>query len=185
MTIDTTADYGEQVQAMRDMVRGLAEKVIAPRAAETDATEEFPWHVVEAYREAGLLSLLIPEEYGGAGASVVHETAIAEELARIDVSAAIIFTSHSLCTEIIKYMATDAQKRQYLSRAVEGQLIAIGLTEPGAGSDAASIKTSAKRAGDGYVLNGTKQFCTNGDAASMIRRTPRSAWACPIEGSGR
>ena len=168
MTIDTTADCGEQVQAIRDMVRGLAEKAIAPRAAETDATEEFPWHVVEAYREAGLLSLLIPEDYGGAGASVVHETAIAEELARIDVSAAIIFTSHSLCTEIIKYMATDAQKRQYLSRAVEGQLIAIGLTEPGAGSDAASIKTSAKRAGDGYVLNGTKQFCTNGDAASMI-----------------
>ncbi|MFI5025103.1 MAG: acyl-CoA dehydrogenase family protein, partial [Alphaproteobacteria bacterium] len=168
MTIDTTADYGEQVQAMRDMVRSLAEKAIAPRAAETDATEEFPWHVVEAYREAGLLSLLVPEEYGGAGASVVHETAIAEELARVDVSAAIIFTSHSLCTEIVKYMATDAQKRHYLRRAVDGQLIAIALTEPGAGSDAAGIRTSAKRTGDGYVLNGTKQFCTNGDVASVI-----------------
>jgi alkylation response protein AidB-like acyl-CoA dehydrogenase len=168
MTIDTNMDRGEQIQAMRDMVRGLAQKVIAPHAAETDATEEFPWHVVEAYREAGLLSLLVPEEYGGAGGSVVPETAIAEELARVDVSSAIIFTSHSLCTEIIKYVATEAQKRQYLRRAVNGELIAIALTEPGAGSDAASIRTSAKRTTDGYVLNGVKQYCTNGDVAGVV-----------------
>ncbi|MCC6947956.1 MAG: acyl-CoA dehydrogenase family protein [Bradyrhizobiaceae bacterium] len=168
MTILVSAEQGEQVEAIRDMVRGLAQKVIAPRAAETDASEEFPWHVVEAFREAGLLSLLVPEEYGGAGGSVVHETAIAEELARVDVSSAIIFTSHSLCTEIIKYVATEAQKRHYLRRAVDGELIAIGLTEPGAGSDAASIQTSAKRTGDSYVLNGTKQYCTNGDVAGVI-----------------
>ncbi len=168
MTIDTISEHGEQVRAMCDMARGLAEKVIAPRAAETDATEEFPWHVVEAYREAGLLSVLVPEEYGGAGASVVHETAIAEELARVDVSAAIIFTSHSLCTEIVNYMATDEQRRHYLPRAVDGQLIAIGLTESGAGSDAAGIRTSARRASGGYVLDGTKQYCTNGDVASVI-----------------
>jgi alkylation response protein AidB-like acyl-CoA dehydrogenase len=168
MTVETTADFGEQIPAMRDMVRSLAEKMIAPHAGATDATEEFPWPVVEAYREAGLLSLLVPEKYGGAGATVVHETAIAEELARVDVSAAIIFTSHSLCTEIVNYMATDEQKRCYLPRAVSGQLIAIALTESGAGSDAAGIQTSAKRTANGYILNGTKQYCTNGDVASLI-----------------
>jgi len=168
MTIDAISETSEQVQGMRDMVRALAEKTIAPRAAEIDASEEFPWHVVEAFRQTGLLSLLVPEQHGGAGASVVHEAAIAEELARTDVSSAIIFTSHSLCTEIVKYMATDAQKARYLPRAVEGQLFAIGLTEPGAGSDAASIRTSARRTADGYILNGTKQYCTNGDVASVI-----------------
>lgn len=168
MNMNATDDHDEQVLAMRDMVRSLAEKVIAPRAAETDATEEFPWHVVDAYREAGLLSLLIPEKFGGAGASVVHETAITEELARVDVSAAVIFSSHSLCTEIVNYMATDEQKSRYLPRAVGGEIFAIGLTESGAGSDAASIKTSAKRSGDGYVLNGTKQYCTDGDVAGLI-----------------
>ncbi len=168
MSIATTAQDGEQVQAMRDMVRDLAEKVIAPRAAETDAAEEFPWHVVEAYREAGLLSLLVSEEHGGAAGTVIHETAIAEELARVDVSSAIIFTTHSLCTEIIKRMATEEQKRDYLGRAVAGRLIAIGLTEPHAGSDAASIRTSARRTGERYVLNGTKQYCTNGDVSDVI-----------------
>ena len=148
MTIETTVDFAEQISAMRDVVRSLAEKTIAPHAVETDATEEFPWRVVEAYREAGLLSLLVPEKYGGAGATVVHETAIAEELARVDASAAIIFTSHSLCTEIVNYMATDEQKCYYLPRAVSGQLIAIALTESGAGSDAAGIQTSAKRSAE-------------------------------------
>ncbi len=168
MTVETRADFAEQISAMRDVVRSLAEKTIAPHAVETDATEEFPWRVVEAYREAGLLSLLVPEKYGGAGATVVHETAIAEELARVDASAAIIFTSHSLCTEIVNHMATDEQKCCYLPRAVSGQLIAIALTESGAGSDAAGIQTSAKRSANGYILNGTKQYCTNGDVASLI-----------------
>lgn len=168
MTIETTVDLGEQISAMRDVAHSIAEKTIAPHAVETDATEEFPWRVVEAYREAGLLSLLVPEKYGGAGATVVHETAIAEELARVDVSAAIIFTSHSLCTEIVNYMATDEQKRCYLPRAVSGHLMAIALTESTAGSDAAGIRTSAKRTANGYVLNGTKQYCTNGDVASLI-----------------
>jgi len=163
-----SSSHAEAVEAMRDMVRGLAEKAIAPRAAEVDAKEEFPWHVVEAFREAGLLALLVPEELGGAGGSVVHETAIAEELARVDVSAAIIFTSHSLCTEIVKYLATEDQRRRYLGRAVAGELIAIALTEPGAGSDAASIRTSARRTAEGYVLDGTKQYCTNGDVAGVI-----------------
>jgi alkylation response protein AidB-like acyl-CoA dehydrogenase len=109
MMAKTVALEDEQVQAMRDMARNLAKKNIEARAAEIDVREEFPWHVVEAFREAGLLSLLVPEEYGGVGGSVIHESVIAEELARIDVSSAIIFTSHSLCTEIVKYMATKEQ----------------------------------------------------------------------------
>ena len=163
-----TAERDEEVAAMCAMVRRMAEKEIGPRAAETDEKEEFAWHVVEAFRRTGLMSILVPTELGGSGATVVHEAAIAEELARIDVSAAIIFTSLTLCTEILRYMASAEQKERYFRRAVAGDLFAIGLTEAGAGSDAASIRTAARRQGDGYVLNGTKQFCTNGDVAGMI-----------------
>jgi alkylation response protein AidB-like acyl-CoA dehydrogenase len=156
------------LDTVRAMVRELADKHIAPRAEAIDAEETFPWDIVDAYRGAGLLSLFVPEHYGGAGGSLLDETVIAEELARTDVSAAIIFTTQSLCTELLAYIADEAQQRHYLPRVAAGELLAIALTEPDAGSDAASIRTAACRDGDAYVLNGTKHFCTNGDVADVI-----------------
>jgi alkylation response protein AidB-like acyl-CoA dehydrogenase len=86
----------------------------------------------------------------------------------VDVSSSIIFTTQSVCTEVITYISTEAQRQRYLPRLVDGRLAAIALTEPDAGSDAASIRTAARRTADGYVLNGTKHFCTNGDVADLI-----------------
>lgn len=161
-------DDDQQAQPLRDMVSELARRHIIPRAQAIDAEEAFPWDLAHAYRDAGLLSMLAPEAYGGAGASIFDEAVIAEELARADGSAAIIFTTQSLCTELLAHMATEAQRDRYLPRVVKGALLAIALTEPEAGSDAASIRTTARRAGDGYVLDGTKHFCTNGDVADVI-----------------
>jgi alkylation response protein AidB-like acyl-CoA dehydrogenase len=157
-----------QAESFRKMVRELAEERIRPRARAIDADESFPWDVVEAYRATGLLSLLVPEAYGGVGGSMLDETVIAEELARVDVSSSIIFTTQALCTEVIAHIASEAQRKRYLPRLVEGQLVAIALTEPDAGSDAASIRTTARRTADGYVLDGIKHFCTNGDVADLI-----------------
>lgn len=157
-----------QAVALREMVRELAARHIAPRAEAIDAEETFPGDIVDAYRRAGLLSLFVPEEYGGAGGSLLDETVVAEELARTDVSAALIFTTQSLCTDLLAYCADDAQRRHYLPRVAAGRLLAIALTEPDAGSDAAAIRTAARRDGDDYVLNGTKHFCTNGDVADVI-----------------
>ena len=157
-----------QTQAMREMVRELAEKHIAPRAQAIDAEEAFPWDVVQAFRQSGLLALLVPDAYGGAGGSLFDETVIAEELARTDVSSSLIFTTQCICTEVINHIATDEQRHRYLPRIVGGRLLAIALTEPEAGSDAASIQTTARRVTDGYVLNGIKHFCTNGDVADVI-----------------
>jgi alkylation response protein AidB-like acyl-CoA dehydrogenase len=162
-------DDDQQAQALREMVSELASRFITPRAQAIDAEETFPWDIVRAYRDAGLLSMLAPEEYGGAGGSIFDEAVVAEELARADGSAAIIFTTQSLCTELLVHMATVAQRERYLPRVVQkGALLAIALTEPEAGSDAASIRTTARRAGDGYVLEGIKHFCTNGDVADVI-----------------
>lgn len=158
----------EQVRAMREMVRSLANEKIAPRAAQIDEDEEFPQDIVQLYRENGLLSVLVPEEFGGAGGNVMHEAAIAEELGRVDVSSAITFTGQSLCTEVINYMASPEQRQMFLPRIADGALLAIALSEPGAGSDAAAIRTTATRAEGGYALSGTKHYCTNGDVADLI-----------------
>jgi len=158
----------QQAHELAEMVAGIARRHIEPRAAAIDAEETFPWDVVQAYKEAGLLCVLVPAAFGGAGGSLFDEAVIAEELARTDGSAAIIFTTQSICTELLVDMANEEQRRRYLSRVVAGQLLAIALTEPDAGSDAASIRTTARRAGDEYVLDGTKHFCTNGDVADLI-----------------
>lgn len=161
-------DDDQQAQALREMVGELARRHIVPRAEAIDAEEAFPWDVVRAFRQAGLLSMLAPEAYGGAGGSIFDEAVVAEELARADGSSAIIFTTQSLCTELLTHMASPAQRQRYLPRVVAGALLAIALTEPEAGSDAASIRTTARREGADYVLDGLKHFCTNGDVADVI-----------------
>jgi alkylation response protein AidB-like acyl-CoA dehydrogenase len=164
VTSRTEHDLG----ALREMARDLAAKHIAPRVDAIDAEEAFPWDIVDAYRSAGLLALFVPERLGGAGGSLLDETVIAEELARTDASAAIIFTTQSLCTELLAYIADQEQQQRYMPRVAAGELLAIALTEPDAGSDAASIRTTARLDGDSYVLDGTKHFCTNGDVADVI-----------------
>src|SRR2546426_3530533 len=149
--------------AFRDTVRGLAQGVALPLAAEVDRDHRFPEEAVTAAAEAGLLGVLIPREYGGAGLDALAFTLCMEELAQACASTSVIIDVHtSVGSEPILLFGNDEQKRRWLPRLASGELLgAFALTEPASGSDAASLKTSARRNGDGYILNGTKVFITN------------------------
>ncbi len=147
----------------RDGVRELAQSVALPFAAEVDRDHRFPEEAVSAAADAGLLGVLIPREYGGAGLDALAFTLCIDELARACASTSVIIDVHtSVGSEPILLFGTEEQKRRWLPRLASGDLLgAFALTEPASGSDAASLKTSARRFGDGYVLNGTKIFITN------------------------
>jgi alkylation response protein AidB-like acyl-CoA dehydrogenase len=156
-------DLTPQHASFRDSVRELAQGVALPLAAEVDRDHRFPDEAVKAAAEAGLMGVLIPREYGGAGLDALAFTLCIDELAQACASTSVIVDVHtSVGSEPILLFGTDEQKRRWLPRLASGELLgAFALTEPAAGSDAASLKTSARRTGDGYVLNGTKVFITN------------------------
>lgn len=168
-------DLTEQQEMLRDMAHSIAERHIAPRAAEIDRTGEFPWDVVDVYREHGLFGLHVPEEYGGAGVDPLAFCVVVEELARVDATCALILAVQQLGVLPLILAGNEEQKRRYLPRLASGEwLTAFALTEPEAGSDPGSLVTSAVRRGDGYVLNGSKRFITNGGVAefySVFART--------------
>lgn len=154
-------------QAIRDAIRELCDKEIAPKAAELDRTHEFPWANFRLLAQQGYLCMQIPEEYGGAGLDYVSYAIVTEELARACASTSVIFEVHnSLHSEAIFQFGTEEQRQKYLPRLASGEILgAYALTEPGAGSDAGSIKTRAVLDGDHYVLNGQKTFITSGGQA--------------------
>src|SRR5947209_4826829 len=149
--------------AFRDSVREIAQAVALPLAAEVDRDHRFPEEAVSAAAEAGLLGVLIPREFGGAGLDALAFTLCIDELAQACASTSVIIDVHtSVGSEPILLFGNDEQKRRWLPRLASGELLgAFALTEPASGSDAASLKTSARRNGDGYILNGTKVFITN------------------------
>ena len=144
-------------------MRELAQGAVAPLAAEVDRDHRFPEEAVRAAAEAGLLGVLIPREYGGAGLDALAFAICIEELAQACASTSVIVDVHtSVGSEPILLFGTEEQKRAWLPRLASGELLgAFALTEPASGSDAASLKATAKRTADGYVLNGTKIFITN------------------------
>jgi alkylation response protein AidB-like acyl-CoA dehydrogenase len=150
-------------------VRELAQGVVRPLAAEVDRDHRFPEEPLRAAAEAGLLGLLIPREYGGAGLDAIAFAICIEELAQACASTAVIVDVHtSVGSEPILLFGSEEQKRRWLPRLASGELLgAFALTEPGSGSDAASLKTSARKYAGGYVLNGTKVFITNIGRAGM------------------
>ena len=147
----------------RSGVREIAQSVVRPLAERTDREHRFPEEGVKAAAEAGLLGLLIPQEYGGAGLDALAFTLCIEELAAACASTAVIVDVHtSVASEPILLFGTDEQKKKWLPSLARGELMGgFALTEPSSGSDAASLKTSARKVGDSYVLNGTKVFITN------------------------
>ncbi len=183
-------------QAFRASMREFAQGVVEPHAAEVDRDHRFPEEAVAAAREAGLMGVLIPREYGGAGLDAIAFTLCIEELAQACASTAVIIDVHtSVGSEPILLFGTEEQKRQWLPRLASGELLgAFALTEPASGSDAASLKTSARRVGEDYVLNGTKVFITNiGRAGIYIvfartgadeRASGVSAFIVPAESNG-
>ena len=150
-------------EAFRASVREIAEGVVMPIAEEVDRDHRFPEESVRAAAEAGLMGVLIPTEYGGAGLDALAFTICIEELARACASTSVIVDVHtSVGSEPILLFGDEDQKRVWLPRLAKGEILgAFALTEPASGSDAASLKATARRTGDEYVLNGTKVFITN------------------------
>lgn len=160
----------EQIM-LRDMAREFAQKELAPKAAELDESETFPAEAVKKMAELGLMGMTVPAEFGGAGLDCLSYVLALEEIAAGCASTAVTMSvNNSLyCAPIVKF-GTDDQKKKYVTPFAEGRKLgAYALSEPGTGSDAANQKTVAVKKGDKYILNGTKNFITNGpDADAMI-----------------
>jgi acyl-CoA dehydrogenase len=158
----------KELGAIAELARTMARKVIDPRAAEIDRTHEFPADVGAALAESGLLSAAIPEQYGGGGAGMAEVAVVARELAWADISSTMIFTLQCTCIEVIKALGTPEQQADLFARHLRGELFAIALTEPGAGSDAKSVTTRAETVEGGYRINGLKHYITNARVSGVI-----------------
>ncbi len=158
----TSPFFTEDHESIREIARDFAEKTLAPVAADIDRLDAFPPDVVKTMAEMGFLGMKIPEEYGGVGMDMRSYVAVMEEVAKKSATATLYISSaNSLSTAPIILSGTEEQKQKYLPGVAAGEsIIAFGLTEPNAGSDAASLSTRAVRDGDGYVLNGRKCFIT-------------------------
>lgn len=164
---------------IRKTVRDFAENEVAPKAAAMDAAEEYDYSLWDKMAELGFCGIPFPEEYGGAGMDNMCYAIAIEELSRVCASTGVLVSAHtSLCSWPIYAFGTEEQKQKYLVPLASGQKIgALGLTEPGAGSDAGAVSTTARLDGDEYVLNGTKIFITNGkvgDIYVIIASTDKS-----------
>ena len=159
----------ETHRQLRDVVRDFCEKEVRPNAIAWDKEERFPTEIVPKLAELGLLGIRIPDEYGGAGMDTLAYAVCVEEVARVDGSLALTVASHNgLGTGHILSFGNEAQKQKYLPKAARGEwLAAWGLTEPGSGSDAAGMRTVAKRDGDHWVIDGTKMFITQGSVGGF------------------
>jgi hypothetical protein len=158
----------EEQEQLRREVRTFAEREVAPHVREWDEKSEFPHGVVKKLGEMGLMGVIFPEELGGAGLGYVEYVLAVEELSRVDGSVGIIVASHnSLCTNHIMLGGNDAQRKRWIPKLASGEWLgAWGLTEPGSGSDAGGMRTTAVRGDGGWVLNGSKTFITNGTYAN-------------------
>jgi alkylation response protein AidB-like acyl-CoA dehydrogenase len=158
----------DEQREIRDLVRTLARERIAPRAAEIDKSSEFPWDVVDLFRDHEIFGLLFDEEYGGAGASALMTLVAIEEVSKVCATSGLIIAVQELGSLGLKLAGTEEQKQRYLPRLASGEwLCAYALTEPGSGSDSAAMRSEARRDGDGYVINGSKRFITNAGVAEL------------------
>ncbi|MCS6880362.1 MAG: acyl-CoA dehydrogenase [Oscillochloridaceae bacterium] len=157
-------------QMLRDTVRQFVEKEAAPTVAQRDEEAIWPTDLVKKMGELGLLGVAVSEEYGGAGLDYVSYAIVIEELSRVDASLGVIASvNNSLVCYGLEKFGTEEQKRELLVPLASGRMLgAFSLSEPGAGSDAAAQKTTAVRDGDSYVINGVKNWVTNGDHADTI-----------------
>ncbi|WP_026960935.1 acyl-CoA dehydrogenase family protein [Alicyclobacillus herbarius] len=163
-------DLTREQRMIRDMVRDFAAAEIAPHAAEWDQTEHFPVEVFHKMGQLGLLGIPFPEAYGGSGGDLISYCLAVEEIGYACGGTGLSYEAHvSLACMPIYLYGTEQQKQQYLKPLASGQAIgAFGLTEPGAGSDAGGTRTTARREGDEWVINGNKIFITNGGVAQIV-----------------
>ncbi|MEW6337862.1 MAG: acyl-CoA dehydrogenase family protein [Acidobacteriota bacterium] len=186
----------ENIEEIREMVRAFGRDEIAPHAREWDERAHFPSEVFRRLGELGVLGVLVPEELGGAGLSYRHYVAILEELGAVEGGLGLSVAAHnSLCTNHVLLFGSEEQKRAWLPRLAKGEAIgAWGLTEPEAGSDAGGTRTTARRDGESWILNGAKNFITHASvgqvAVVMARSSPGtdhrgiSAFLVPLDTPG-
>lgn len=158
----------EEQEMILDMVRAIAREKVRPRAAEIDETGEFPWDTLNLFAEQGILTPLLPEEYGGIGLEFSIFTRVIEEIAKVCASSSLILIAQADGMLPILHHGSSAQKAKYLPMLAEGKVSAIAITEPGAGSDVLAMRSKAAREGDNYRINGRKCFITNGAIADVI-----------------
>jgi len=179
----------EQIM-IRDLARQIAEEKIVPVREALDEKEEFPWEIMKVLAQADLFGLFIPEEYGGLGKGSLELCIAVEELSRACVGVSTTYAANALGAFPLLLFGTEEQKKKYLPDIATGKrLAAFGLTEANAGSDAGGIQTTARLEGDEYVLNGTKQWITNGGEAEIYTiiaitdrsKGPRGASAFVVE----
>ncbi len=185
-------DYflSEEQIMIRDLARQIAEEKIVPVRSELDETGQFPWEVMKTLAQSDLFGLFIPEEFGGLGKGCLELSIAVEELSRACLGVSTTFAANALGTYPILLFGTDEQKKKFLPDIAAGKrLVAFGLTEANAGSDASGIQTTARIEGNEYVLNGTKQWITNGGEAEIYTiiaitdrsKGPRGASAFVVE----
>ena len=185
-------DYflNEDQLMIKDLVRQIAEEKVVPAREELDEKEEFPWEIMKVMAQADLFGLFIPEEYGGLGKGSFELCLAVEELSRACLGVATSYAANALGTYPMLLFGSEEQKKRFLPDIASGKrLVAFALTEANAGSDAAGIQTTAVREGDEYVLNGTKQWITNGGEAEVYTiiaitdrsKGPRGASAFVVE----
>jgi acyl-CoA dehydrogenase len=162
----------DEQEALRDLARQFTQNEIAPIAAEADRKEEYPWELLERAHAAGLINITVPEEYGGGGLGYFEDCLVAEEIAAGCAGIYSSFVASTLGVTPLNTAATPEQMERLMKPfCAEPALAAFCLTEPGAGSDVASVRTRARRDGDSYILNGTKRFITNAGVARLYTVT--------------
>lgn len=185
-------DYflNEDQVMIKELVRQISEEKVVPVREELDEKEEFPWEIMKILAQSDMFGLFIPEEYGGIGKGSLELCIAVEELSRACLGVATTYAANALGTYPILLFGSGEQKKKYLPDIAAGKsLVAFGLTEANAGSDAAGIQTTAKQDGNEYVINGTKQWITNGGEAGIYTiiamtdkaKGPRGASAFIIE----
>jgi alkylation response protein AidB-like acyl-CoA dehydrogenase len=158
----------QEEKMILETVQDLCRKEIAPRAAEVDAEERFPWENIKKINEIGLNGLFVPEQYGGNPISKTAWLVILKEISKACPSTGIILATNSHCAYPVIHFGNAEQKQKFLPKFMEGALGAISMTESNAGSDVRSMRSTATRVRDGYVLHGTKAFVTTGDVADLL-----------------
>jgi alkylation response protein AidB-like acyl-CoA dehydrogenase len=180
----------EQQKEIKNLTRTIAEEKVLPVRAALDEKEEFPWGIMKILADAGLFGVYLPEEYGGLGGGILDLCLVVEQLSRVCSGVAVSYAASGLGTLTMLQFGTEEQKRKYLPDIASGRkLAAFGLTEATAGSDAGGIQTIATPTSGGYILNGTKQFITNGGEAEIYtvialtdkERGPRGASAFLVD----
>ena len=163
-------EHGETIAMLRESLRTFARAEIAPRAAEVDATNQFPPEMWKKLGDLGLLGITVEEEYGGTALGYLAHIVAMEELSRASASIGLSYGAHSnLCVNQIRRNGSEAQKKRYLPKLISGEHVgALAMSEPGAGSDVVGMRLRAERRGDRYLLNGNKMWITNGPDANVL-----------------